>query len=92
MARHQANQVQEALANLRKEHKQPTSGSLVAALTFSFWTAMLGAAYETLWQTDLHRIAQCEDGKGLPRKAFSGPLTPIRLLRNRIAHHEPVLT
>ena len=32
-----------------------------------------------------------EDGKGLRRKDFSKPLTPIRVLRNRIAHHEPIL-
>ena len=52
---------------------------------------MLGRPYENVWQTDLHRIARREDGKGLRRKDFSGPLTPIRLLRNRIAHHEPIL-
>jgi hypothetical protein len=27
----------------------------------------------------------------LRRKDFSGPLTPIRILRNRIAHREPIL-
>ena len=53
--------------------------------------AKLGKPYENLWQTDLHRIARREDGKGLRRKDFAGSLTPIRLLRNRIAHHEPIL-
>jgi hypothetical protein len=53
---------------------------------------MLGTPYENLWQTDLHRVGRREDGKGLRRKDLSGPLTPIRLLRNRIAHHEPILT
>lgn len=28
----------------------------------------------------------------LKRKSFSGPLTPVRVLRNRIAHHEPILS
>lgn len=89
---HQNEQVVEALADLTRDGKEPTPGRVVAALTFSFWTTMLGTHYENLWQTDLHRIGRREDGKGLRRKDFSGTLTPIRLLRNRIAHHEPILT
>ncbi len=88
---HQNAQVTEALAELARERKEPTPGRVVAALTFSFWTAMLGSAYENLWQTELHRIARREDGRGLRRKDFSGAITPIRLLRNRVAHHEPIL-
>jgi len=88
---HQNEQVAEALADLARERKEPTPGRVVAALTFSFWTTMLGTPYENRWQTDLHRIGRREDGKGLRRKDLSGPLTPIRLLRNRIAHHEPIL-
>ena len=88
---HQNEQVAEALADLARERKEPTPGRVVAALTFSFWTTMLGTPYENRWQTDLHRIGHRNDGKGLRRKDLSGPLTPIRLLRNRIAHHEPIL-
>lgn len=88
---HQNEQVAEALADLARERKEPTAGRVVAALTFSFWTTMLGTPYENRWQTDLHRIGRRDDGKGLRRKDLSGPLTPIRLLRNRIAHHEPIL-
>jgi hypothetical protein len=29
--------------------------------------------------------------EGTARKDFSGPLAPIRTLRNRIAHHEPII-
>ncbi|MGN6551286.1 MAG: hypothetical protein ACTHJ3_15525 [Pararhizobium sp.] len=32
-----------------------------------------------------------EDGKGLRRKDVAAPLAPIRMLRNRVAHHEPIL-
>lgn len=39
----------------------------------------------------MHRIGSRPDGKGLRRKDFSGPLAPIRTLRNRIAHHEPII-
>ena len=95
-AAHQANPVQaEMLAKARQDmfdaKKTETPGRMVAALTFGYWTAMLGKEYENLWQTTLNDIAQREDGKGLTRKAFSKPLAPIRTLRNRIAHHEPIL-
>lgn len=91
LAPHQEAQVVEALADLARERKEPAPGRVVAALTFSFWTAMLSPAYETLWQQGLHRIARRPDGGGLRRKDLSGPLTPIRVLRNRVAHHEPIL-
>ncbi|HYA79646.1 MAG TPA: hypothetical protein VED87_01790, partial [Methylocystis sp.] len=60
--------------------------------TFGYWTAMLGSAYEDLWQESLHAIARRENAKGLRRKDLARPLTPIRTLRNRIAHHEPILS
>lgn len=88
---HQHQQRQKAVVDLHKDGKEPTPGRIVATLTFSFWTSMVSPAYEQLWQTILHRIARRENGKGLRRKDFSAPLTPIRTLRNRIAHHEPIL-
>lgn len=88
---HQREQLPKAIADLHDDGKEPTPGRIIAALTFSFWTSMVSPAYEELWQTTLHRIARRENGKGLRRKDFSAPLTPIRTLRNRIAHHEPIL-
>lgn len=87
----QSDQLAKAIEEVTAERKEPTPGRIVAALTFSFWTTMLGREYETLWRTTLHRIGTRPDGKGLRRKDFSGPLAPIRLLRNRIAHHEPII-
>ena len=84
-------QLTKAVEDIEKEKKDATPGRIVAALTFSFWTSMFGKDYETMWQTTLNRIGRRPDGKGLKRKDFSGPLTPIRALRNRIAHHEPVI-
>jgi hypothetical protein len=88
---HQREQLASAIAELAKAGKDPTAGRVVAALTFSFWTAMLSPAYEDLWRSTLNAIASRPDGKRLPRKSLSRPLTPIRVLRNRIAHHEPIL-
>ncbi|MBW4093372.1 MAG: Abi family protein [Proteobacteria bacterium] len=88
---HQRQQLAKAAEDIRKDGRPPTAGRIVAALSFSFWTAMVSPAYEGLWQVSLHRIARRDDGKGVRRQDLSGPLTPIRTLRNRIAHHEPIL-
>jgi hypothetical protein len=87
----QRRQLEKAHDELANEGKEPTPGRIVAALTFSFWTSMLSPKYETLWQTTLNRIARREDGKGLRRKDLSKPLARIRTLRNRVAHHEPII-
>jgi Abi-like protein len=88
----QPDQLTKAVEDLKAVNKMPTPGRIVAALSFGFWTAMFGPHYEGLWRTTLHRIAAKPDGKRLRRKDFSGPLTPIRTIRNRIAHHEPIIT
>ena len=88
---HQSDQVAKAIEELARAGKPLTAGGVIASLTFSFWTSMFNKDYETLWQQILYRIADSHAPKGLKRKSFSGPLTPIRVLRNRIAHHEPIL-
>lgn len=87
----QREQLDQAKADLATAGRPPEPGRIVAALTFSYWTAFLGKEYETLWQQVLHRIARRPDGRGLRRKDFAAPLGPLRMLRNRIAHHEPIL-
>lgn len=86
----QAEQVRTAIAELTEGGKPIEDGRVVAALTFSFWTSMFGREQDDLWKRTLHRIAT-RDGRFLARKDFTTPLTQVRLLRNRIAHHEPIL-
>lgn len=88
----QAEQLAKAKADLAGENKDSSAGRIVAALTFGYWTAFFGTDYEEVWRKNLHRIGQNPAGKPLRRKNFSSPLTPIRVLRNRIAHHEPILS
>lgn len=87
----QQDRLAAAIDNIAQTRKEPTPGRIVATLTFGFWTAMLGSGYESLWRTGLHRIARRENGRRLKRKDFSKPLHTIRTLRNRIAHHEPII-
>lgn len=65
--------------------------TIIPALTFGYWAAFLGWEYEELWRSSLHKIARTEDGKYMGRKQFSARLGPIRKLRNRIAHYEPII-
>lgn len=87
----QISQLENARTDLAEKRKEIAPGQLVATLSFSYWTSMFNAEYETLWQQGLHKIAKKPDGKGLRRKDFTRPMTKIRLIRNRIAHHEPIL-
>lgn len=89
----QRRQIAEAKCELERDKPGSSTipGKIVAAVSFSFWTAMFSKDYETLWRSHLNAIASKVDGKGYLRKSFSRPLGRIRTLRNRIAHHEPIL-
>lgn len=85
--------IDEAKSMLTRDKKAVTHGSVVALLSFGFWVGLVGPGRprDELWKRCLNQIALRPDGKGLTRDAFSKPLQKLRRLRNRIAHHEPVL-
>ncbi len=65
-------------------------GKVVAELNFGFWTNLTARGYHwTLWQPGLHCAFPAVR---LARPVVHTRLESIRTLRNRIAHHEPVLT
>lgn len=72
---HQREQIADAVRDLVRDDKDPVPGRVVAALTFSFWTAMVSPIYEPLWRSTLTTIAVKPDGKRLSRKQLSRPLT-----------------
>lgn len=87
----QAEQVAKAKRDLIDSGKAVEPSRVVAALTFGYWTACFSSDYEQLWRLGLHKIAQTADGKALRRRQFTQPLLPLRMLRNRVAHHEPII-
>ena len=91
LGRRQAEQVAKAKRDLLGSRKPIEPSRIVAALTFGYWTAYFSSDYEALWRDGLHRIAQTRNGKRLSRKQFTRPLLPLRMLRNRVAHHEPII-
>jgi len=63
-------------------------GSVVASLTFGFWTALLANRYhQVLWVPAIHLAFPGYVGR---RGALQQELEALRRLRNRLAHHEPV--
>ncbi|ULJ74489.1 hypothetical protein L2W42_21845 (plasmid) [Rhizobium gallicum] len=61
-----------------------------AELNWGFWTGILAKRYETsLWRPHLRSVFQSADP--LTRGQIFVPLDDLRRLRNRIAHHEPIL-
>ncbi|MGK2285501.1 Abi family protein [Pedomonas sp. V897] len=87
----QMQKVRRALEELTVNRKAHTPEQVLATLSFGFWTALLGKDYEDIWRAALYRIARKPDGRRVSRKSLSAPLATIRKLRNRIAHHEPIL-
>lgn len=63
-------------------------GKVVAELMFSFWRYLSIAAREVpLWRPYLHHGFL----PGTSRVAVDGPMSRLHRLRNRVAHHEPLL-
>lgn len=86
----QQEQIDNAKDSLRKKSKPVTPGRMVAELTFGFWVGLTGPKYSVdLWEKHIYKAFP--NGK-LGRKQLNKRLESIRLLRNRVAHHEPILS
>lgn len=79
----------QAKLKLTADEKSHDPGRMVAELTFGFWTSLMGPKFAAeLWNPHLHRAFPF---KRLQRKEAHRRLDRIRKLRNRVAHHEPIL-
>ena len=72
---------------LRQEGRE-TRDQIVAAMSFGFWSGMLGPGYEELWRSCLHRAFPGSSGR---RSEVAATAEGVRRFRNRIAHHDSVL-
>lgn len=87
----QRQKINEAKIRLVNNKKPIEPARLVASLTFGFWTTCIGAEYnDDLWVKAIHR--PFKESQELTRKGLNRDLTQLRNLRNRIAHHEPILS
>lgn len=80
----------EARSELREKAQPLAPGKIIAQLRFGFWVGLLGRRYDnTLWRKCLHAAFRARGSK--TRAEVHGRFNAIRRLRNRIAHHEPIL-
>lgn len=83
----EAQQVSEARGYLVERAEAPTAGKIVAELSFRFWVGMFSRKYDRLWTSELATIFHPRP----IRHELHTKLDRLRTLRNRIAHHEPIL-
>ena len=80
------------LINIR--NRQSTTGKVIPELKFVFWQKMFtGRHDDRLWNAHLrHVLPNLHAAKTVAqlRQSIYSDLEDIRLLRNRIAHHEPI--
>lgn len=66
-------------------------GKVVAELTFGFWVDLISRHnHNRLWMGK--RLSSAFPNTTLRRDAIHARLKSVQLLRNRISHHEPILT
>lgn len=81
--------IQKAKRAASKNSAAPKSGKVIAELSFGFWTGVTSKIYEkNLWVPHLYKAFPSYP---VNRQVLCGRLKDIRNLRNRIAHHEPIL-
>ncbi len=74
-------------AVLRRGEDSPTSGEIIAELSFGFWRHCTDAAHEkVLWVPYLHAAWP----RKTSRTSVERSLTAVNMARNRASHHEPL--
>ena len=80
-----------ARTRLENQGKVPNSDDIVAALSLGFWVNLLYRSYEQiLWPRLFVDVFPHLTPVYRTRRTVSRRLNPIRYLRNRVFHHEPV--
>lgn len=83
--------INKAKEHISRQNKHIHSGTLVPELSLGFWVGLLGRHFEThLWRPHLYSVF-INAPKPLLRNTTHEKFTAIQKLRNRIAHHEPIL-
>jgi len=78
---------------LVKQSKPLEAGRVVAELSFGFCTSLLDVRYErsnVLWPHLLRPTFPRMRNRDRKRKTISVRINSMRLLRNRVSHHEPI--
>jgi hypothetical protein len=83
--------VAQAVERLKAARKPPEPDRLVAELNFGFWASLFLARYEqVLWPKYLRVSFPEAPARERVRRTLCHRLDRIRILRNRVFHHEPI--
>lgn len=86
--RYSQENIAEAKEKCRKAYGTTDPPHIVAELSFGFWVSLLNRTYhQSLW---IPALGKAFPNAKLPRGDIHTKLNHIRILRNRIAHHEPI--
>lgn len=79
------------LQQTRRRHT--STGKVIADLKFVFWVKMFTARHDRVWRSQIHGLFPNAAGlnQSTLRNRIYDDLDHIRKLRNRLAHHEPIL-
>lgn len=82
------------LFHAKQKFQVGQTGRVIPELKFAFWHKMFTGRHDArIWNRHLFRVfphLHTSQTAASGRKAIYDALVPIRLLRNRIAHHEPI--
>lgn len=82
---------------INERRNQPTTGKVIPELKFVFWQKLLTGRFDArLWSNHIlvafpHAAAQGLSAAQLRQNLYND-LDTVRKLRNRIAHHEPIIS
>jgi hypothetical protein len=83
--------IQDAKDGLTRRSRPLTADNVISELSFGFWTRLLDVRYERiLWPAIIRTSFPNMRRRERTRQNLSRRFNQIRLLRNRIFHHEPV--
>ena len=89
LAQHARDDITRAKQRLQRAGAPLLPGKIVAELGFGFWRFLLARRYTaTLWPALRPAFAYLP---GNDRRLLEAPVARLHVLRNRVAHHEPLL-
>lgn len=94
--RNLGGEINRAINRLGGPASRPAAGRIVAELHFSYWTTLLSGYYHRLlWNPNraalLRTVFPHLTGSDFQRHLIHGRYNMIRIFRNRVMHHEPLL-
>jgi hypothetical protein len=85
-------EISRAKEKLSRRHTSPTEGRIIAELPLGFWHNLLASHEQRLWERGLYRaFVNLPLSDSNEHLEVAQRLHELGELRNRIAHHEPIL-